>query len=508
MENSKSSKFFKIDISIFIITCLYLLVPIVILLSFWFKWYISLPAVLAILFATFCLIKRYKSKTEEQYKNIFNLKKLAIVFLIIVIINVMSGAGGIFFQNWDYSGRNAILHDLINNEWPVKYDYSNLEYETASIGSNEGVLSYYFAYFLPGAVVGKLFGFNIASIFMLLWQILGTTLFFYFVFRKFNKVKIRYLLVFFMFGGIDVITKVISNAITGNTVSPIGLEHIDTANNYFCMSTFITQLFWVFNQSIPAWLVTILFVNEQKYENLGVYAALLVPYSPFPVIGIVVWFLIVIIFGFNLNEKITISRIKSLFSLSNIVAVLSVIPIGLLFMQNSSDKGFVLAKKMQEGDLYIALLMYVIYLILEFGIYAIIITKENRKKVISYFAIFAILPLFYLGGGLDLGNRATIPILVLLYLEIINFVDTAINNKWYIRLAILGVILCLSSVTNFNEFYRSIVRTYENKINNYSNYSDGYETFAEFENKECRIFIKNFVAPYNKDNFFYKRILK
>ena len=101
MENSKSSKFFKIDISIFIITCLYLLVPIVILLSFWFKWYISLPAVLAILFATFCLIKRYKSKTEEQYKNIFNLKKLAIVFLIIVIINVMSGAGGIFFQNWD-----------------------------------------------------------------------------------------------------------------------------------------------------------------------------------------------------------------------------------------------------------------------------------------------------------------------------------------------------------------------------------------------------------------------
>lgn len=507
MKNSLESNFFKIDKSIFIIACLYLSVPIIILLLFWFKWYISIPATIFILFAVWCLIKRYKCKTKEEYKNIFNIKKLAIIFVIIIIVNVMSGSGGIFFQNWDYSGRNAILHDLIDNKWPVKYDYSNLEYESSTIGSDEGILSYYFAYFLPSAMIGKISNFKIASLFMLLWQTLGTVLFFYFLFRKLNKVKIRYLIVFLMFGGIDVITKIISNSITGSTISPIGLEHIDTANNYFCMSTFITQWFWVFNQSIPAWLITILFVNEQRYESLGIYVALLLPYSPFPVLGIAIWFLITIIFGFNLDKKINFNRVKYLFSLSNVLSVIAVIPIGLLFMQNSSDKGIVFIKRMLEGNLSITLIMYVIYLILEFGIYSIIITKENRKRVISYFAIFAVLPIFYLGGGLDLGNRATIPILILLYIEIIKFIDIANERKLYKRLIALSIILCLASVTNFNEFYRSIVRTYENKINNYSNYSDGYVTFSEFENKECRIFIKNFVAPYD-DNFFYKVMLK
>ena len=63
-------------------------------------------------------------------------------------------------------------------------------------------------------------------------------------------------------------------------------------------------------------------------------------------------------------------------------------------------------------------ILYLLFVILEFGIYSIIINKENKKRILAYFALFAIVPTFYLGKGLDLGNRATIPILILLYLEI------------------------------------------------------------------------------------------
>ena len=84
-----------------------------------------------------------------------------------------------------------------------------------------------------------------------------------------NKVKIKYFLVFICFGGLDIITKFIINMWSGQGGEILGATHIDTANGMFCMSTFVTQLFWVFNQSLPAWLITMLLVNDKSYENLG-----------------------------------------------------------------------------------------------------------------------------------------------------------------------------------------------------------------------------------------------
>ena len=100
-----------------------------------------------------------------------------------------------------------------------------------------------------------------------------------------------------------------------------------------------------------------------------------------------------------------------------------------------------------------------------------------------------------MGKGLDLGNRATIPILILLYLEIIKFIDNKNSSK--IRVAILCVILAIAFCTNFNEFYRSITYTMENWRNN------KFISFNQFENKECEKLIKNFVSP-DKDNYFSK----
>lgn len=305
--------------------------------------------------------------------------------------------------------------------------------------------------------------------------------------------------------GLDIITRIIINIWTGEDISPIGITHIDTANGMFCMSTFITQLFWVFNQSIPAWLVTMLLVNDESYQNLGVYVALILPFSPFPCLGIILLCFIAIFFGFELNSKINLKRIKSLFSIQNITAVLSVIPIGLLFLQNSSEKGSVFIRAYDNGNLPRILIGYILFLILEFGIYAIIINKRNKKKVLLYFLILAILPTFYLGGGLDLGNRATIPVLVLLYMEVLKFIEDNNSQRW--RIIVLSVILAISFMTNYNEFYRSITATIEKwKAHKIIEYNDSYETFGAFENKECDAFIKNFIAP-SKNNYFIK-ILK
>lgn len=498
-------KYKKIDLTLIVISYLILAIPIAMLLMFWFKWFVSIPAIACLVTALVLAIKKVKYKKLEEYKSIFNIKRIIILLVFIFGLNILSGAGGLFYQNWDYRGRNAILHDLIDYDWPVKYDYTEQEYEANKIGADKGFLSYYFAYWLPAAAIGKVMGFKIANLFLLLWQTVSTVLFFYLLCRKLNKVKLKYFLVFICFGGLDIITRIIINIWTGENVSLIGTTHIDTANGMFCMSTFITQLFWVFNQSVPAWIATMLFINDESYENLGVYVALLLPFSPFPCLGLILLCFVAIFFGFDFNSKINFDRIKTLFSIQNITAVLSVVPIGLLFLQNSSEKGSVFIRAINNGNLPRILIGYILFLILEFGIYAIIINKENRKRVLAYFIILAILPTFYLGGGLDLGNRATIPVLVLLYMEVLKFIEDKNSQKW--RIIVLSIILAIAFMTNFNEFYRSITATVEKwKAHKIIEYNDSYETFGTFENKECDAFIKNFIAP-SKDNYF-RKILK
>ena len=484
------------------------MVPTLIILLCWFKPITAICSSILLVVAFIFTVKNIKYKTVEEYKKIFNLKKILIFMSFIILINILSGAGGIFYQNWDYKFRNVILHDLIENEWPVKYDYSQLEYEQTKIGSSTGVLSYYFAFWIPAALVGKVTNFTVASIFMLFWQILGTSLFFYLICRKTGKIRLRYFLVFIAFGGVDIITKAILDIMNGQLSNPFGVIHIDTVNGKFVMSTFITQLFWVFNQSVPAWVATMLLINDKQYQNIGVMLAMLVPYSPFPVIGLAMYIIIVCLFGYEFQEVINRKRIRSLISIQNIASVLSVIPIGLLFIQNSSNKGCFIIDAIHNGGLSKILLKYALFVMFEFGIYAVIINKKNWKKILTYFSIFAILPLFYIGFSVDLGNRATIPILVLLYLEILNFIEEYKFKEHKKRIICLAIILFLAFCTNYNELYRSIKNTYKNYKDKVSNFSDNYVTLGRFENKECDKFIKNFVAPYDENKFFYKHILK
>ncbi|MEG1363908.1 MAG: hypothetical protein RSC92_05715, partial [Clostridia bacterium] len=500
-----NKNYIRLDKILCTISYLFFIIPILILLTFWFKWYISLPCSILLIISFVLCIKKFKPKTNEEYTKIFNIKKIVIFIFIIIIINILSGSGGITFQNWDYKFRNTVLQDLIQKDWPVKYDYSNLEYEASKIKSDEGILSYYFTFWLPGAAIGKIFGFKIASLFMFFWQTLGVTLFFYLLIRYLNKIKLKYILVFLSIGGLDIISRLILNYITNSQFELIGTVHIDTSNSLFVMSSFLTQLFWVFNQSVTTWIIIMLLLNEKKYENIGVMIALLLPFAPFPTIGLIIYSFIIIIFGFELNKKPSFSRITKCFSLQNISAVLSVIPIGLMFLQNSSQKGFVFLREYNNGNIKYFIIFYIMFLILEFGIYAVIINKDNWKRIITYFILFSLIPLIYIGNGLDFSNRVTIPILVLLYIDVLIFID---KKGYKIRKAFLCIILIIAFTTNFNEIYRSIKYTKINYQKGISlNFNDVYKTFSIFENKECDGLITNFVSPV-KDTFLFNYIIK
>lgn len=507
-REGKIAKYLKIDKKLYQAGILFLVIPIVIQLFFWYNRLISIPCILLLLLGTYFVMKKYKSLDYDDYYKIFNKKKIIFLILLIILINVLSGAGGLFPQNWDYHGRNAIFRDLIENSWPVRYDYSALTYEKSIFG-NGGILNYYFAFWLPGALVGKIAGFRIASLFMLLWQTIGVSLFFYYVCRLFRNVKYRYYFIFLAFGGLNVIGHIIMNKYWGQPIHPIGVTHIDTSMGIFCMSSFITQLFWVFNQSIPAWIAVTLFLQEKDYRTCGYFFALLVPFGPFPMLGFLYLIFCTIIFGKKLDKFIDLKRIRELITLDNIFGCMSILPIVFMYTLNESRKGCFIIDNLHNGKLKEVLFSYFMFVILEFLVYIIIINKKNFKQIIMCFAFFSIAPLFYIGGS-DLGNRATIPLLIILYLLVcdrLNKINFKNKKEFLIQVSTI-IILLVASVTNFNEVFRSLKNQYVNHKNGISNFSDAYHSFHNFEGKEVSIFITNFVVKDDKSNKKLQWILR
>ncbi len=84
-------------------------------------------------------------------------------FLLIVLWVHMSGSGGYSYQSFDYEMHNGRLRDLAEMTWPIRY------------GENANLV-YYVGYYLPSAMLGKLFGNEIATRSMLPWTLLGVTL--------------------------------------------------------------------------------------------------------------------------------------------------------------------------------------------------------------------------------------------------------------------------------------------------------------------------------------------
>lgn len=398
-----NNKYQKIDKFLYCFSILFLTIPISIQLFAWFNPIAAIPCVIMLTIATVLVIKKFKPLSVSDYKNIFNKRKMLILAVLILIINILSGAGGLFPQNWDYHGRNAIFHDLVSHSWPVEYDYSaaELEHENNVYG-NSGLLNYYFTWWIPSAIVGKITNFDVGNFFLLIWQTIGVTIFFYLVCRYMRNIKYRYFWIFIAFSGLSIISYTIASLIQyhGVPVPPFGTTHIDWSTGPFDLSTFVVQIFWVFNQSIPAWIATMLFLQQKNYKTCGFFLAILLPYAPFPTLGLFYLIVCYILFGKDLKSRLTLDRFKSLFTIDNIFACLSILPIAYTFTLNGSQKGNLFIDLLHNNaSLLQTISLYLLYIIFEFLIYIIIINKQNRRHLLMLFIFFAIIPTFYIGGG-------------------------------------------------------------------------------------------------------------
>jgi len=438
------------------ITWLYLTIPFIIFCMGWLRLSVAVPVVAIILFALWQIFKSSTPNTNYQLPG-----SLTIVYCLLItgIWVFLSGVGGYSFQNWDHHWRNAVLRDLITYNWPVIYSSP----ETGPVK----MLVYYVGYWLPSALVGKAFGWEAANFFLFLWTWLGVLLVVYHLGSKGAVIQSALLLIFF--SGMDSLGTLLFAKDYPTLWPPV--QHLEIWSGTLQYSSFTTQLFWVFNQAVPAWLCIALILENNVIARRTLFPTKQSPvrseiasgeerprndvkifiwslcffFAPLASIGLLPYVLIELFKQTNFKSPFKKLRFD-LLAAAGIIFLLSYI----FFSSNTAAQ--------ERGFQSLALKDFPAFFLLEGGVLWVVLAVvrwHDPRWVVTGVLLFT-LPFIKLGSGNDFVMRASIA--PLFYLMIM--VGETLFQKSaprFLRFT-LYVLLLLGALTPLYEINRSIYR--------------------------------------------------
>ena len=323
------SKKIKISYKLFFtLAVIYLALPVVIFFLGYLKIVFGLIFSAIMLAAAFLAVRdcakdpdgnKLELKSDITFPPAFIIA--AVIFAFIVTIT--NGVGEYVWAPFDHAYRRAILNDLINYKWPIIYDpatQTNPEViEILNLQNNQGFV-YYFTYWLPAAVIGKLLGFNAGNITLVIWNALGIFLTLIGMCKYIKKASYGTLFMFLCFSGLDVIPYLI------NEIHPYsGWTWIEGWVPYVSMISNFNNLENVYNQAIPCYLIVTLLLLSKNNRSLGFISSLLFAYSPWATIGILIP-AAARLFSKELKASDKKKAVKNIFTYNNLA-----VPVLLLF---------------------------------------------------------------------------------------------------------------------------------------------------------------------------------
>lgn len=367
--------------------------------------------------------------------------------LVVFIWVLFSGIGGFSYQNSDYFVRNPIYRDLVGQPWPVFYDLSSQrEAVRAVIGSGRVAFVYYFCFWLPPALLSKLFGGGglLADIFLFAWAYLGVMLALYQIHRYLKRCSWVIPGIFIFFSGFDAVGY---RSLKGDFA--LG-THLEWWCTYFQYSSNTTLLYWVFNQAIPVWLIVALSLNMKDNTQSAGFSALTFAYSPFATFGMIPLAVYSVFRGRqDWKKAVTWENILIPF------AMLSVF--GSFYLSNPDSlpvKGWIF-RYYRAGDL---VPHYLLFILLEVGVYLLFLGRCLKKYDRLWVSVLVLvcIPLYRITSANDFAMRASIPELLVLSVCLMRYVLEC-RKKW-MRWAV-ALVLIVGAVTPFSEICRSVTNT-------------------------------------------------
>ena len=436
--------------NIFVIfSYLYVILPILIFVLTWCN-AITLTLGLILIFCGTVFV--IKNSTKLWFPN--SAKEwvtIALLFVISIFWVYLSGIGAFVFQNPDHNCRNFIFELLVTKNSPIIINQGSIAY----------LFTYYLAFWLPSALIAKIFGSNIQLGYYLqfCWATIGVFLVFYYILAFFKNKNILPIIIFIFFSGLDFLgAKFVGYPI--NLVS-----HLEWWFPNYQFSSFTTQLFWVFNQAIPTWLITLIILKEENNKNILFLYSVLFLFATFPAIGMfpIVLYCLYKNYFINIQNKyLSFENIKGFFksilSFQNIFSALFIVLISFVYLSENISST---QKSVSTFDIFELLKFLCYFFLLEVGVYLLLIYKFCKKEPLFYISTlsFLIYPFVIIGTSNDFCMRATIPALIVLYLLVAKTLFSSEILKYKKIFIILIICLLFGAITPIHEISRTIEYT-------------------------------------------------
>ncbi len=399
--------------TVVLLSYIYLALPVIIFLLGWCRPLVGVPLAGVCIWALVRSFLIRGNYIEWDCERTSAVKwKLVVIAAVIFAWVALSGVGGYVWQNGDHAWRNSILRILVEYEWPST--------------AGERGLTYYIGTWLPAALAGKIWGVETAHTALFLWVLLGIFLIYALICIWRRKIDLWPLVILLFFGGLDMIGSCI---FAEGTVSIFGAEHLEWWTPRYPYelqySSNTTQLFWVFNQSVPAWLATLLLFTDEPPQNMIWVSSLIAITSTFPLIGLVPILLYYMFRRSEWHRPESVGQgwkmaLHNMGSLQNLLGGGTVLIISFLYLMGNdnftllsaagADSGAESSLRLSVWVPWFILLVAVVLIVL-LGTLVIWACKKGKGyalRNILYAAVFLTLAVLFfraLGAGKDSGNE-------------------------------------------------------------------------------------------------------
>jgi hypothetical protein len=419
------------------LSMIYLGIPLALFLVGWLR-----TPFAVVLLVLLCLAFYIAWRTCHADSPPFRIGLKQIVLVCVAICWVcFGGAGHVFYANrFDWSLRDAVLHDLTIAPWPTGYDIG---------GSFLWILRSPIGYYLPAALGGKVFGLVYADAILWLWTTIGVWIFLCLLpiqSRHLGKMGLAIIAVVF-FSGMDIIGWF---SLWG--FFPPLYRHLEWWAQMFQYSSNSTLLFWTPNHALPAWIAAALFWRHWRTDAFIIISpfllSLLPIWSPFPVIGMLPFYALLVF-------RVIRDKKGGKFNLPLLgISFLLTIVVGAYL---SMDIGSIPSSNAMNFDYFSLLLKrYPLFVILEFGALTALLWKSNRGSILLLSVLVLLgLPFIRFGPGNDLTMRGSIPALAFVCIATLDFLQRARKESRGRMVAVCSILL-LGAITPIHEIYRAI----------------------------------------------------
>jgi hypothetical protein len=457
-------------------TIAYLATPVMIFLGGWLKpiWAVPAIACVAVIAAGMASSRGGHTAASLREPRLKWWQPGAVLLVLAVVVGT-NGPGGFGIQTWDWSKHNAVLRDLVDRPWPVVY----------TAGKDEVALTYYIAYYLPSAVVGKALGWKVANVAIYLWTVLGCFLAALWLMLLSRACWWAALAMLVLFSGMDLI----GDVFWSHHQEPLRwLNDFDTEwwGRLWTYPSNLTLIAHAPNQAIAGWLFTALLVSALRaqaasFPIVGMLAVSLL-WSPFLTVGLLaltgLW-----LFGHRSQWP---DWLRSLRRLTNLAAV----PLGLVFVLYFQSRCLTIElptalhsphRIMEMGEFYFMtqrvpnsefIVAYSMFVTLEFGLLALMLWKAmrwdaqaDRMLLGAAVVVLLVLPWFHYGHYNDLAMRVCIPAFYLLQIASLRFLAGSQDNdspRKHLRLrVVVATILAVGALYPLNMLRITAVRLKE-----------------------------------------------